>query len=190
MENREVVRFSEPAAPQYKSGCCQSLKWKDFACLWLIFQAAGKASDSIKLNRTNDQWSNISTFISQLLPKLQSLLFQWDNSLLGWHSFAFPFILLEFYLHFRVSDLPAQFALSSTPLITLSPTLPCSSPPSVSFFWFWASLTHPPPPFPSSPISSLMRPRCPAALEDHCTSKPPRSPSLPCLGLGPIRQAL
>lgn len=139
-----------------------------------------------------NQWPMIQHkhFYLSTSAKLQSLLFQWDNSLLGWHSFAFPFILLEFYLHFRVSDLPAQFALSSTPFITLSPTLPCSSPPSVSFFWFWASLTHPPPPFPSSPISSLMRPRCPAALEDHCTSKPPRSPSLPCLGLGPIRQAL
>lgn len=77
--------------------------------------------------------------------KLQSLLFQWDNSLLAWHSFAFPFILLEFYLHFRVSDLPAQFALSSTPFITLSPTLPCSSPPSVSFFLV-LSFTHSPTP--------------------------------------------
>lgn len=107
--------------------------------------------------------------------KLQSLLFQWDNSLLGWHSFAFPFILLEFYLHFRVSDLPAQFALSSTPLITLSPTLPCSSPHLSPFFGSELhSLTHPLPflPAPSllwwdPDVQLLWRTTAPQSLHGH-----------------------
>lgn len=175
MENREVVRFSEPAAPQYKSGCCQSLKWKDFACLWLIFQAAGKASDSIKLNRTNDQWSNISTFISQFLPNSSHSCF--SGIIAFWDGIPLPFLLFSLN---STSILGSQTCLPNLlylPLLWLRcPPLSLVLPPHLSPFFGSElhSLTHPLPflPAPSllwwdPDVQLLWRTTAPQSLHGH-----------------------
>lgn len=81
-------------------------------------------------------------------------------------------------------DLPALFyllLLYHFVSLCLLFFLPHLSPLFGLFFFFYSP----------TPVSSLIGPRCPAALRDHCTPNPAPPTSLPCreLGLSPIRQA-
>lgn len=155
--------------------------------------AVGRASDKMPLNEPN-QWMCIQHQHFYLLTcRLISSHTCYSEIMARWHSFAFSFTLPEscfsiLGFHNKRLIRPARpicfifFSLyhfvPHAPLV-LSPHLsPCFGP---LFF-------HSPTPLSSPSISSLMGPRCPAALEDRCTSTQPAS--LPCreLGLGPIRQ--
>lgn len=79
---------------------------------------------------------------------------------------------------------PPQFALSSSPFITLSHTLACSfSSICLLFLWTCMRLSPPPPLLPTPHLPSDGTQMSQHALEDHCTSETsavPLPPKVKC----------
>lgn len=130
------------------------------------------------------------------LPTCQPIsvaLTVWNNSVLSsfseWYSVLNPASILGLYNKRVIRPAhPICFIFFSLYHFGPHALLSCLSPICLCVFFVvvFFTLSHPLQPPPPPTISSVIGPRCPAALEDHCTSKPPLQTTLLYRELGQV----